>query len=89
MKLLRHGPPGREKPGMIDADGTIRDISSLVDDIAGPMLDPDSLDRLRRQDLSDLPQVDPNTRIGPCVGNVGKFICIGLNYSDHAAETGA
>ncbi|AWN15258.1 fumarylacetoacetate hydrolase family protein [Salinisphaera sp. LB1] len=89
MKLLRYGPPGQEKPGVIDADGTIRDISSLVDDIAGDMLDPDSLDRLRRHDLTSLPAVDPDTRLGPCVGRVGKFICIGLNYSDHAAETGA
>ncbi|MGN8158529.1 fumarylacetoacetate hydrolase family protein [Salinisphaera sp. RV14] len=89
MKLLRYGPPGQEKPGVIDAAGTIRDISSLVDDIAGDMLAPDSLDRLRRHDLTSLPAVDPDTRLGPCVGRVGKFICIGLNYSDHAAETGA
>ncbi|MGB7757286.1 MAG: fumarylacetoacetate hydrolase family protein [Salinisphaera sp.] len=89
MKLLRYGPPGQEKPGVLDADGTIRDISSLVDDIAGDTLAPDALDRLRGQDLSALPVVDPETRVGPCVGNVGKFICIGLNYSDHAAETGA
>ncbi|HET7315504.1 fumarylacetoacetate hydrolase family protein [Salinisphaera sp.] len=88
MKLLRFGPPGQEKPGLLDADGAIRDISSLVDDIAGPMLDPDALDRLRRHDLSDLPRVAPETRLGPCVGDVGKFVCIGLNYSDHAAETG-
>ncbi|MDA3921998.1 MAG: fumarylacetoacetate hydrolase family protein [Salinisphaera sp.] len=89
MKLLRYGPPGDEKPALLDDDETIRDISPLVDDIAGPMLDPDSIERLRRHDLSSLPQVDPDVRIGPCVGGVGKFICIGLNYSDHAAETGA
>lgn len=89
MKLLRYGAPGQEKPGLIDANGTIRDISSLVEDIAGPMLDPESLDRLCRYDLSSLPRVDPETRLGSCVGDVGKFICIGLNYSDHAAETGA
>jgi 2,4-diketo-3-deoxy-L-fuconate hydrolase len=89
LKLLRYGPPGDEKPALLDDDETIRDISPLVDDIAGPMLDPDSIERLRRHDLSSLPQVDPDVRIGPCVGGVGKFICIGLNYSDHAAETGA
>ena len=89
MKLLRFGEPGAEKPGMLDGNGAIRDLSGLVDDIAGDVLTPDGLARLRSADLAALPTVDPSIRIGPCVGRVGKFIAIGLNYSDHAAETGA
>ena len=89
MKLLRYGPKGQEKPGLLDAGGTIRDLSGLVGDIGGATLSDEGLDRLRRLDTAKLPEVDPSVRIGPCVAGVGKFICIGLNYSDHAAETGA
>ncbi|MEX0969971.1 MAG: fumarylacetoacetate hydrolase family protein [Paracoccaceae bacterium] len=89
MKLLRHGPRGAEKPGMLDAGGTIRDLSGIVDDIGGAVLSDAGLARLRALDLSALPVVDPATRLGACVAGTGKFICIGLNYSDHAAETGA
>ena len=88
MKLLRYGLPGQEKPGLLASDGTIHDLSNLIPDLAGPALLPDSLDTLRRTDISDLPRVATKPRIGPCVGGVGKFICIGLNYSDHAAESG-
>jgi 2-keto-4-pentenoate hydratase/2-oxohepta-3-ene-1,7-dioic acid hydratase in catechol pathway len=89
MKLLRYGPQGAEKPGLLDRDGTIRDLSGLVGDIGGATLSDAGLERLRRLDTSKLPEVDPSVRLGPCVGGTGKFICIGLNYSDHAAETGA
>lgn len=89
MKLLRFGPKGAEKPGLIDAEGKLRDLSAVIDDIDGRVLDDASLQRLRELDTSRLPAVDAGTRVGPCVGDVGKFICIGLNYSDHAAETGA
>lgn len=89
MKLLRFGPPGQEKPGLLHSDGTIRDLSGKVPDIAGAALSDDALARLRAVDPATLPVVDPSTRLGPCVGGVGKIICIGLNYSDHAAETGA
>jgi 2-keto-4-pentenoate hydratase/2-oxohepta-3-ene-1,7-dioic acid hydratase in catechol pathway len=88
MKLLRYGEPGHEKPGMLRSGGEIRDLSEIVADIAGDALVPASLDRLRRVDPSTLPRVEGSPRLGPCVGRVGKFICIGLNYSDHAAETG-
>lgn len=88
MKLLRYGPPGQEKPGLLDADGRIRDLSAHVDDIAGATLLPDGLDRLRAIDPASLPLVEGNPRLGPCVGQVGKMVCIGLNFSDHAAETG-
>ncbi|MBP2308924.1 2-hydroxyhepta-2,4-diene-1,7-dioate isomerase [Azospirillum melinis] len=88
MKLLRYGPPGQEKPGLLDADGRIRDLSAYVDDIAGATLLPDGLDRLRAIDPASLPLVEGNPRLGPCVGQVGKMVCIGLNFSDHAAETG-
>ena len=88
MKLLRYGPPGQEKPGLLDADGRIRDLSAHVDDIAGATLLPDGLDRLRAIDPATLPLVEGNPRLGPCVGRVGKMVCIGLNFSDHAAETG-
>ncbi len=89
MKLLRYGPKGQEKPGLMDDTGTIRDLSAHVEDIAGDTLTPDGLARLRGFDPAGLPAVDGTPRIGPCVGRVGKFICIGLNYADHAAETGA
>lgn len=88
MKLLRYGPAGAEKPGMLDSDGAIRDLSGVVSDLAGDTLLPASLDKLKALDPSTLPKVDGNPRLGPCVGDVGKFMCIGLNYSDHAAETG-
>ncbi|RWR28361.1 FAA hydrolase family protein [Sinirhodobacter populi] len=89
MKLLRYGPPGQEKPGLLDPEGGIRDLSGHVADIAGEVLLPDGLARLAALDLADLPLVGGEPRLGPCVGRVGKFVCIGLNYADHAAETGA
>ena len=88
MKLLRYGPDGAEKPGMLDSDGAIRDLSGLVSDIAGEAITPEGVDKLGAVDPASLPKVDGNPRMGPCVGDVGKFMCIGLNYSDHAAETG-
>ena len=89
MKLLRYGAPGDEKPGLLDADGNIRDLSGHIDDVTGSVLSDASLDGLRGIEPASLPVVEGNPRIGPCVGNIGKFMCIGLNYSDHAAETGA
>jgi 2-keto-4-pentenoate hydratase/2-oxohepta-3-ene-1,7-dioic acid hydratase in catechol pathway len=89
MKLLRVGPSGREKPGILDANGDIRDVSDLVDDWDGLSIADEVLKQLQRVDLSSLPKLNPAGRIGPCVTGVGKFICIGLNYADHAAETGA
>ena len=89
MKLLRYGPVGQEKPGLLAEDGRIRDLSGHVDDIAGAVLGRDSLARLAGLDIGALPVVPGAPRLGPCVGRVGKFICIGLNYADHAAETGA
>ena len=88
MKLLRYGPKGQEKPGLLDGEGRIRSLAGVVDDIAGPSLGPAALGRLRQAEASGLAVVDGQPRIGPCVGNVGKFICIGLNYADHAAESG-
>lgn len=88
MKLLRYGEAGHEKPGLLDADGAIRDLSGEVDDIAGAALQPEILERLRRIDPTSLPAVDGNPRLGPCVGDVRKFVAIGLNYYDHARETG-
>lgn len=89
MKLVRYGNKGAEKPGLIDADGRLRDLSSHVDDISGVTLSDANLDRLRALDTGTLPEVAGNPRLGVCVANIGKFLCIGLNYSDHAAETGA
>lgn len=89
MKLLRYGLPGQEKPGLLDAEGHVRDLSGHVGDIAGEVLLPDSLSRLRALDITSLPRVTGTPRLGACVSGTGKFICIGLNYSDHAAETGA
>jgi len=89
MKLLRYGESGREKPGMLDAQGRIRDLSSIVDDIALDALSAAGLARLRAIDPASLPLVEETVRYGACVARVGKFICIGLNYADHAAETGA
>ncbi|GAA6159950.1 fumarylacetoacetate hydrolase family protein [Ruegeria sp. HU-ET01832] len=88
MKLLRYGPTGQEKPGLMDGNGAIRDLSGEVGDIAGAALSDDSLARLRAIDPATLPLVEGDPRIGACVGQVGKFICIGLNYADHAAESG-
>ncbi len=92
MKLLRYGPPGAEKPGILDSAGRVRDLSGRVEDIAGAALHPDSLQTLRGLDIEALPLVEgtpqDDLRLGPCVGRVGKFVCIGLNYSDHAAEAG-
>lgn len=88
MKLLRYGPPGQERPGILDPNQIIRDLSGIVPDVAGEALSPASLLRLREMDLSQLRRVPGDPRIGPCVGGIGKFICIGLNYSDHAAESG-
>ena len=89
MKLLRYGPHGAEKPGVLDAQGGIRDLSGVVGDIAGDALAPKELAKLAAIDPSTLPLVEGSPRIGPCVGSIGKMICIGLNYADHAAETGA
>ena len=87
MKLLRYGPPGREKPGLLDPNGSLRDLSGEVPDIAGDALLPETIARLRSIDPATLPAVSGSPRIGPCVGRVGKFIGIGLNYADHAAES--
>jgi 2,4-didehydro-3-deoxy-L-rhamnonate hydrolase len=89
MKLLRLGGQNREKPATLDPDGNYRDLSSLIPDVAGDALLPASLEQLRQTDLSKLPILPPDRRVGACVGRVGKFICIGLNYRQHALETGA
>ncbi|MDA0361424.1 MAG: fumarylacetoacetate hydrolase family protein [Proteobacteria bacterium] len=88
MKLVRYGNPGEEKPGLIDKDSNLRDLSSILKDIDGNTLDDSTLEMLRAIDLETLSILPQATRIGPCVGNIGKFLCIGLNYSDHAEETG-
>lgn len=88
MKLLRYGEPGDERAGILDANGDIRDLSGEVDDIAGPVLRSKGLDRIRSLDIESLPLVGDEPRIGPCIGHVGKIIGIGLNFSDHAEETG-
>ena len=88
MKLVRFGPAGSERPGLVDAQGRIRDLSAHVDDIAGKVLSDEGLARIAALDPASLPLVEEGARIGPCVGQVGKFVCIGLNYSDHAAESG-
>ena len=89
MKLLRHGAPGAEKPGLLDTDGVIRDLSGVVPDLSGEVLSPDGLARLAALDPESLPMVSPNTRLGPPVAGTRNFIAIGLNYADHAAESGA
>ncbi len=89
MKFLRYGPIGSEKPGVLDADGKIRDLSGHLGDLSGASLDPTALAKLASVDPTTLPLVEGSPRIGACVAGTGKFICIGLNYSDHAAETGA
>ncbi|HEX5687726.1 MAG TPA: ureidoglycolate lyase [Ideonella sp.] len=88
MKLLRYGPKGQEKPGLLDTQGRVRDLGAVVPDIAGDVLTAEGLAELRAIDPATLPLVEGTPRIGPCVGQVGKFICIGLNYADHAAESG-
>lgn len=89
MKLLRYGPKGQEKPGLLDAEGRIRDLSGVVPDIAGEAIEPAGLAKLAKLDPASLPLVSDEPRLGACVAGTGKFICIGLNYADHAAETGA
>ncbi|MQU06241.1 fumarylacetoacetate hydrolase family protein [Pseudomonas helleri] len=89
MKLLRYGEKGQEHPALLDNNGDLRDLSAVVTDIAGDTLSPQSIARLQDIDPATLPLVQGSPRIGACVGQVGKFICIGLNYADHAAETGA
>jgi 2-keto-4-pentenoate hydratase/2-oxohepta-3-ene-1,7-dioic acid hydratase in catechol pathway len=89
MKLVRYGAVGQEKPGMVDTNGTLRDLSAHVADFTGETIGDDSIAKLRALDPASLPAVDGNPRMGSCVGNIGKFMCIGLNYADHAAETGA
>ncbi|MBV1896292.1 MAG: fumarylacetoacetate hydrolase family protein [Rhodobacteraceae bacterium] len=86
MKLVRYGKAGAEKPGMIDVNNVLRDLSGVVSDINGDMLGDANLDKLRALDASTLPAVEGAPRLGPCVNDIGKFLCIGLNYSDHAAE---
>src|ERR1700716_3250211 len=88
MKLVRFGPRGREKPGIVDDKGRIRDLSKLVGDLAGQGLSPKSLAKIRKTPIDKLPLVKGSPRLGACVGSVGNFIAIGLNYSDHAAEAG-
>jgi len=88
MKLLRYGLPGQEKPATLAADGKMYDLSGVVPDLAGNVLLPESIHKLQNLDLSLLPVIQGRPRIGPCVGSVGKFICIGLNYADHAKESG-
>ncbi len=88
MKLLRYGPVGQEKPGLLDASGVIRDLSGVITDVNGANLGEDTLTKLRALDVNTLPKVDGSPRIGACVGSIGKFVCIGLNYADHAAEAG-
>ena len=89
MRLIRHGSIGDEKPGLVDAQGGLRDLSAFVRDIAGPALSPDSLDRLRLSDPETLPRLAPDTRLGPCVGGTRNVVAIGLNYVAHAQETGS
>lgn len=88
MKLLRYGPAKKEKPGLLDTNGNIRSLANHIDDIDGTTISNEALARIRQLDTNDLQIVDGEQRLGACVGNIGKFICIGLNYSDHAAEAG-
>lgn len=88
MKLARYGAKGHEKPALVDDEGRLHDLSGHVTDIAGATISPDGLARIAEIDVNSLPKIDNDIRYGPCVGGIGKFICIGLNYSDHAAETG-
>ena len=88
MKLVRFGDAGNEKPGAVDANGAIRDLSGIIKDVAGDAIDPENLKKLAATDLNTLPLAPEGSRLGPCVAGTGKFICIGLNYADHAAESG-
>jgi len=88
MKLLRYGRAGAERPGVLDAEGNLRDLSDVISEIDGSVFASETLARLKGIDPADLPRVEGTPRIGPCIASVGKFICIGLNYSDHAAESG-
>lgn len=88
VKFCRFGPRGSERPGLVDGNGAVRDLSDLVLDLAGDALDPAALARLGRCDAAGLPLVPDGTRLGPCVGRTPKFVCVGLNYADHARETG-
>ena len=88
MKLLRYGDKGTEKPGVLDENGQIRDLSGNINDLSGAQLSDAALQDLRHLNINALPLVDDNVRIGPCVGQIGKFMCIGLNYYDHAQEAG-
>ena len=88
MKFLRYGAPGQEKPGLLDKNSTIRDLSGHITDLSGATIDPDALAKLGALDVESLPAVSGDQRLGPCVAGTGKFICIGLNYADHAAESG-
>jgi 2,4-diketo-3-deoxy-L-fuconate hydrolase len=88
MKLLRYGAAGQEKPGALDSEGRIRDLSSVIPDVTGETISPESVARLKNLHLADFLEVAGQPRLGACVGRVGKFICVGLNYSDHAAEAG-
>ena len=87
MKLIRYGNKGIERPGVIDENGDVRDLSDVISDIDGTTITPETLDRLQALDLQSLPKIEGSFRIGPCVGRVGKFVCVGLNYADHAAES--
>jgi 2-keto-4-pentenoate hydratase/2-oxohepta-3-ene-1,7-dioic acid hydratase in catechol pathway len=89
LKLVRFGSAGAERPGLVTADGGIADLSGIVPDLSGPALSPESLNKLAALDAAKLPRAPAGARLGPCVAGVGKFIAIGLNYADHAAETGA
>lgn len=89
MKLLRYGEKGQELPALLDSNGGIRDLSGHIADLSGASLSPDSIEKLKALDPQSLPLIEGKPRLGPCVAQVGKFICIGLNYADHAAETGA
>jgi len=88
LKFIRHGDPGQERPGILDRQGRLRDLGAVVADIDGGIFAAGQADRLRRLDVDSLPLVDAGARLGPCVAGVGKILCIGLNYSDHAAESG-
>ena len=89
MKLLRYGEKGQELPALLDSTGGIRDLSGHITDVAGVALSPENIEKLKALDPQSLPLIEGKPRLGPCVAQVGKFICIGLNYADHAAETGA
>jgi 2-keto-4-pentenoate hydratase/2-oxohepta-3-ene-1,7-dioic acid hydratase in catechol pathway len=89
MKLLRYGEKGQELPALLDSNGGIRDLSGHITDVAGVALSPENIEKLKALDPHSLPLIEGKPRLGPCVAQVGKFICIGLNYADHAAETGA